>query len=265
MIKTNPFPGMNPFLQSTWPDVHLALIAEIRVELGISLPDELVARSELAVEVTGGFAQRYRPDVAITDEGWKSGLPPVWAMDEHGGGTMTVTEPQLVIEEAETQRWIEISDQRGELITVIELLSPVNKQGLGRKSYLAKQRDYVAAGINLVEIDLLRGGKHTVDLHRDTWTQRYATPGTCYAIVASRGCVPGRREVYPCPLRAKLPTIRVPLRPTDPDVPLDIQALVNRCYTTGRYWQLNYAQALIPPLAEDEAIWACGLVREALP
>ena len=56
--------------------------------------------------------------------------------------------------------------------------------------------------------------------------------------------------MYPGPLRERLPTIRIPLRATDPDVPLDIQTLVDRCYTTGRYWNLDYKRTLWPALAE---------------
>lgn len=52
--RENPSSGMNPFMERTWPDVHLALIAEIRSELGIELPSYLSAKGEQQVNVLGG-------------------------------------------------------------------------------------------------------------------------------------------------------------------------------------------------------------------
>ena len=77
----------------------------------------------------------------------------------------------------------------------------------------------------------------------------------------SRGSVPGRREVYPCPLRERLPVIRVPLRVGDPDLPLDIQSLIDRCYESGRYWMLDYGIPPTPPLSAEDAAWAGERLR----
>lgn len=41
-----------------------------------------------------------------------------------------------------TERWLEIRDRDGKLVTAIELLSPRNKEGAGRADYLQKQNDY---------------------------------------------------------------------------------------------------------------------------
>ena len=57
-------------------------------------------------------------------------------------------------------------------------------------------------------------------------------------IRVSRAQRPGRHEVYRISLRERLPAFRVPLRETGPDVPLDLQPLADRCYRTGRYWQV---------------------------
>jgi hypothetical protein len=72
-----------------------------------------------------------------------------------------------------------------------------------------------------------------------------------------RAVQPGIAEVYTMPLRKPLPTVKVPLRPDDADVPLDLQALVTQCYRNGAYeGTLNYTVAPEPPLhgADDE--WA---------
>lgn len=46
MEQSNPFPGMTPWMQRRWGDVHVSLIGYIRDALGESLPDDLVASSE---------------------------------------------------------------------------------------------------------------------------------------------------------------------------------------------------------------------------
>ena len=56
--------------------------------------------------------------------------------------------------------WIEISSlPELELMTVIEILSPSNKSGSGRSEYLQKRDALIDQPVNLVEIDLLLGGR----------------------------------------------------------------------------------------------------------
>ena len=263
MNTTNPFPGMNPFMEQTWPDVHLRLISLTLEALGVELPEDLVAKAEQQVDVIESppdFSHAIRPDVDVA-ESWERGLPPVWTPGADAGA-IAVTEPELLVAKEPPHRWIEIRTDRGDLVTVIEVLSPSNKIG-HRDAYRAKRRDYVRAGVNVVEIDLVRGGLRTVDVDGMGYSRRYARLGEHYTICASRRIVPGRREVYPCPLRERLPTIRIPLRATDPDVPLDIQVLVDRCYTTGRYWKLDYTRPLWPAFAEADAAWVAARLAAA--
>lgn len=260
MNKQNPFPGMNPFMERTWPDVHLALIAFIRELLGSELPDDLLAKGELRVDVLGGGNGSYRPDVAILSEDrWKHGLPPVWTPDP-AGQALVVTEPELLEVEEIKHRWVEILSDQGQLITVIEVLSPVNKIRQ-REAYAAKRDDYLSAGVNVVEIDLLRQGPLTVNIEGTGYEQR--RKGEEYAICVTRAAFPARREFYACPLRKKLPVIRIPLRLTDPDVPLDVQSLVDRCYESGRYWKLDYHSPPSPPLGAEDDVWAKECLQAA--
>lgn len=252
---------MNPFMERTWPDVHLRIISYILDSLGLELPDDLQAKGELRVDVLGGQADSYRPDVAIlNDERWKHGLPPVWTPDP-AAQALIVSEPELLEVEEVKQRWVEIINDQGELITVIEVLSPANK-GRQRDAYIAKRGDYLAAGVNVVEIDLLRQGVQTVNLQGT----RGEVPGpdrSAYAVCVTRAALPLRREYYRCPFRQRLPVIRIPLRHTDPDVPLDIQALVNRCHETGRYWKLDYQSPLDPPLTPEDLQWVADCLKAA--
>ena len=261
-----PFPGMNPYLERYWSSVHTSLVALISVELNGELPDDLVARPEEYIAIADKNGP-YQSDVSIRDESWKLGLPPVWSLDQREGETIAVTDPRVVVEanHEETLRWVEIREESGKLITVIELLSPTNrKPGSGRNDYLRKRADYRDAGVSLVEIDLLRGGPLTVDVSED-WVSSVISEGqrVDYIICARRVWLPRRKELYPISLREKLPTIRIPLRETDPDVPLDLQSLLNRAFETGRYRQAAHQRPLDPPLSEEDQIWAAELLKGA--
>jgi hypothetical protein len=64
------------------------------------------------------------------------------------------------------------------------------------------------------------------------------------------------------PLRERLQAIRIPLRPSDSDVPLALQDLVDQAYRHGRYeTELDYQQPAEPPLDGTDAAWAGELLR----
>ena len=266
MSRTNPFPDMNPYMEHRWANTHFRLMALAMEALGNELPDDLTVAAGEQVDVIGPPDEKgrnTRPDIAIIEpaESWERGLPPVWTPGPEAGA-VAVTEPDLLVVEEPPHRWIEVRTDAGELITVIEVPGPANKTTY-REAYRLKRREYVAAGVNFVEIDLLRGGGQSVDVNAAYYQERYARLGEHYAVCASRRIMPGRREVYPSPLRQRLPAVRIPLRTTDPDVPLDIQALVDRCYTSGRYWKLDYTRPLHPPPGADDAAWVATRLKEA--
>lgn len=260
----NPFPGMNPFMELRWSDAHLSLIAYAREELGLELPENYSAIGQEHVSVQGGGSQGYYPDIAVVDESWRQGIPPVWTPESAGdeGGVKAAT-PRVVRREVPMERWVEIRHDDGTLVTVIEIISPANR-GSGRLQYLTKRADYIAAGVNVVEVDLLRGGgQRLLDLTEKQMHAEFGDPGECYFVSATRNFDPARLEVYQCPLREPLPVIRIPLRYPDTDVPLNLQGLVNRCHETGRYWKLDYQTPLTPPFSEDDARWVDDCLKAA--
>ncbi len=261
MQTTNPFPGMNPFLEGSWPDVHTRLIGYISDALGEELPADLSARAEEEVTVGSESDEpltRYRADVAVS-EVWPSELPGVWQPSEESA--VAVAEPEIVELDHPTGRWVQIRDTDGRLITVIEVLSPTNKLGTGRAVYLQKQHDYLSAGVNLVEIDLLRIGRPA--FLEDDLKMLRPEEGTRYLVAATRAVRPWRRELYYCPLRARLPAVRVPLRATDLDAPLDLQPMIDRVYRTGRYWQISRREVSAPPLPAEDAAWVQERLQQA--
>ncbi|MEO8353840.1 MAG: DUF4058 family protein [Chthoniobacteraceae bacterium] len=155
-MPTNPFPGMNPFLQQHWSDVHIASIGLICETLSQILPADLSARAEEHVSVTdGGKSRSFRADVAVV-ESWREGLPPLWTPEGAGGRRRApegagqdlagAAEPLVFIEEPPVERWIEIREAHGRLVTVIEVLSPANKREDEWLSYRARRRDFFSGG-----------------------------------------------------------------------------------------------------------------------
>src|SRR5438034_9975831 len=66
----SPFPGMDPYLEARWSDVHLALLFLIKEAIQPSLPAGLRARTEERVileEETGEPVKGYRSDIAVVE------------------------------------------------------------------------------------------------------------------------------------------------------------------------------------------------------
>lgn len=193
-------------------------------------------------------------------ETWKQGVAPSWTPAKEVLAGAAVAEPQILRVDDEVERWIEIRTTEGRVVTVIELLSPANKESAWSR-YKLKQHAYLESTASLVEIDLLRAGRFALPLPEER-LRRPAT-GTCYFICCSRAWRPGTREIYACPLRERLPAIRIPLRPTDQDLVLDLQPLVDRCYEVGRYYTDRLSDVPGPAVDPDEAAWIEERLREA--
>jgi hypothetical protein len=176
-----------------------------------------------------------------------------------------VTEPLVVPRESEpeTLHRIEIVDtQTGHrIVTSIEFLSLANKVSeQGREQYRKKQQNLLAGRVNLVELDLLRAGKWVLAVPSGFVPKRCRGP---YRIAVVRATRQDVAEVYPISFAEPLPTIRIPLRSDDKDVPLQLQPLVETAYVNGRYHEdLDYTKDPAPPLTGPDAAWADRLLRE---
>ena len=179
-------------------------------------------------------------------------------------GVPTPAEPIVIHLDNEpvTEGYIEIVDVKSghRVITSIEVLSPANKHaGEGQRLFLQKREDMRRAGVNMVEIDLLRGGDRVLMIPRQQIPPSHRTD---YQVCAWRASQPGSALVYRVPLRERLPVIPIPLRPADPDALLDIQAVVDQCYRNGGYDDIDYADEPEPRLKKADAAWADALLRE---
>jgi hypothetical protein len=250
---------MDPYLEQRWGDFHTSLITYTRDALQPRLPTDLRARIEERVYVEAPEnGRQVVPDAHVYETPRTSRAG---AQRDQSDGGVAVAEPILLRYPTElTERFIQIVDVRsgGRVVTVIEVLSPANKvPGRGRREYRRKQREYFNGDVNLVEIDLLRVGRHTTLAMLDL-----VPPGklTTYHVSIARLSRPGVLEYYPLPLRQRLPVVPIPLRPTDPDAALDLQALVDTAYERGRYDDIDYRQPLSPLLDASDGEWAARLL-----
>src|SRR5262249_931303 len=160
----SPFPGMDPYLEAHWRDIHARLIIYTSDALQGVLPKNLRARVEERVVLEAPEGIRFHPlfpDVRVVE------YPPARGLEARPKGGAALPEPLLVEAELEpyTEPFIEIIDRESgnRVVTVIEYLSPSNKMyGPNRDQYLHKQREICASDTNLVEINLNRIGVHTL-------------------------------------------------------------------------------------------------------
>jgi hypothetical protein len=148
------------------------------------------------------------------------------------------------------------------VVTVIELLSPSNKAAgaTGREAYLAKQDEVLRSPAHLIEIDLLRSGEHTVAAPRGELARRGVYD---YLVSLNRATRRIRFEVWARTIRDRLPRVAVPLLDDDPDLVLDLQPLLDRCYDLGAYARrIDYGRDPVPPLTRADAEWVDLLLRE---
>jgi hypothetical protein len=254
----SPFPGMDPYLEQHWADVHTALIGYIRDELQPQLAEDLIARMEEKVYVEDENETLLRgPDVRVAE------LPVDWQAQQGSTSTAVLDEPLLLqpIGDPIRQKSVLIYDSAGHrIITAIEILSPWNKTpGKAVDEYLEKRKKYAGGKVNLIEIDLIRTGD---------WTKMigsYVIPD--HALTAYRVSIiePGTPTVglYPISLNSKLPTIKVPLRSQDTPARLNLQLLIEKAYTMGRYNRIDYTKPCKPPFQGAEIDWAEAVFQRA--
>jgi len=153
-------------------------------------------------------------------------------------------------------RRLEIADSAGHIITVIEFLSPSNKSEFEyRFRWERKRRENLAAGLSFVEIDLVRTGSWTLPEHDGLL--RLPAGRVCHVVCVTRAGLRWRHEFYRCPLRERLPVIRIPLRRGERDAALDLQGLVDQSYERGRYGRkIDYTKPPEPPLPPEDWAWA---------
>lgn len=251
----SPFPGMDPYIESPriWSDFHGDLAGEIRATLNRQIrPSYFAALTPYVtyetIEVTQKKTYGMYPDVGI----WKRPTSDPSAVAVADVIESMPVKSTVSLELPLELFSVEIRTAGDEiLVTSIEILSPVNKQRGhdAQLDYLRKRRDLLRSSAHLVEIDLLRGGV------RPPLNQ--PVPLASYYVMMSRATHRPHVSVWPIALNARLPVLPIPLLEPDPDVMLDLGAVVASVYERGGYdARIDYRTPVPPPaLAEEEAAW----------
>jgi hypothetical protein len=164
-----------------------------------------------------------------------------------------------IIRDEHMEEYIEVrqrSDNR--LVTLIEVVSPTNKQRLtGRSAYLETRRIARSQNASIVEIDLVLAGQPMLDYSRD------GLPEWDYAVTVTRSTQPERYEIYTTTLQKRLPRFKIPLAPDDRDTVLDLQATFARCYDLGNFGtNIDYKKDPGTPLAGEDRQWVHDLLKQ---
>ena len=164
---------------------------------------------------------------------------------------------ELAMPDQVRERYLEVRDgESHQVITVIEILSPSNKQpGTGRQKYLRKRRQVLDSLTTLVEIALLRA-----------WESMPLglAPASDYRILVSRGWERPQAQLYPFNVDEPIPEIPIPLRSGDEEPTVALGKLLRQIYDDVRYdLRLDYTVQPEPPLAPALATWAHGLLQQA--
>lgn len=170
----------------------------------------------------------------------------------------TIPEEIEVPELTLPHRYLTVRDvSNRDIVTVIELLSPWNKTGKGLQEYREKQTELLLSEANLVEIDLLRSGQHTVAVPVSR-----ISPSD-YRVCIHRGMA-SRFGLIGFGIRDPLPTFRIPLRHEDAGALLHLGDAFDRCYQRGPYpFSTDYSQPPDPPLAPTDAAWAAEQIAQS--
>ena len=262
-IMKSPFPGMDPYLENnnTWNQVHHDLITEIRRYLATKLrpryhvaieqmiylnmlPPERVGRPDVLIQVPQPTNGHHRPHSGMSGtllkENVAIAIKPVTFIipdfDEIKHAYLTVRDLNIDM-----------------VVTAIEILSPVNKMGKGRKKYDDKRMEILTSMTNFVEIDLLRTG------------QSYAPEDSTsdYHIIISRSEHLPTADMYAFTVRDVIPSIPIPLQPNDPEPMLPLNDLLHTVYEYGAYDMIiDYHRQPKPNLSVEDWAWAQGLIEK---
>lgn len=248
---------MDPYLEhpEIWPGVHLLLIAALAESLAPQLrPKYLVSVEVRMYETTGEQSLLVGiPDVALQKSRQQEqplnvavASPPSQPTLVQVPMPITVRQGYLEIREVATK----------EVVTAIELLSPINKRpGRGRQTYENKRERVLSSSTNLIEIDFLRA-------HEPMPVFGEGLPSH-YRILVSRSDLRPQAELYKFNLIDQIPSIRLPLQPDDRSPIVDLQTLLTEIYDRSGYdLKLDYQKEPVPGLSDDEATWLDQLLSE---
>jgi hypothetical protein len=256
----SPLPGMDPYLEhpSAWANIHHRLITAIADDLAPQLlpkyqilVEERVYQETFEDSVLIGVPditiQKPRSSVIPADEAYNvaTNVATIEPNTQNNPRSITLTLPKLV-----RQKHLEVREiATGQVVTVIEVLSPVNKRsGQGRIDYENKRTMVFSSSSNMVEIDLLRQGKPMSD--------QDAEPRSHYRILVSAQEKRPQADLYTFNLQDPIPLFPLPLRSEDQSPLIDLKSMLDGIYDRSGYgFVIDYSQAPTPTLPELDLAW----------
>lgn len=188
-----------------------------------------------------------------------------------GGGAVALVDPPLAVRATGARMrepfvQIVVPREHNRVVATLELLSPANKSSgsHAQREYRRKQQDLLASDSHLLEIDLLRGGTHTVAVAPEAVPRPDGWHGV--ACLHRGGTGPADFDLWPIMMTQRLPRVAVPLLASDADAPLDLQAVFDRCYDElGFARRVDYGLPAPSSLSATERLWASARIRDASP
>lgn len=251
MLEKSPFPGMDPYLEGhLWHDVHGGLARTIQELLAHQIAPKYVVR----IEPYTAKDKRPESEIGITypDVGVLLHDDRVEELATSAyGKTGKATRPDFILPAEIPVRIpvVEIRDtKKNRLVTVIEIISPVNKRDPGWDEYQKKRDKLHAAGVHLLEIDLLRRGRRVA--------LNYGLPSTHYLFSLWRAGS-DQNEIWARPVQQSLPVLPVPLKSPDPDALLPLKTALDLIYQRSLYsLSIDYDKDPPPPaFSKAEREW----------
>jgi hypothetical protein len=157
---------------------------------------------------------------------------------------------ELPMPEEVVERYLEVRDvMSGDVITVIEILSPTNKlTRQGREKYEQKRFQVLSSSTHLVEVDLLRAGRPFPLRVQNNGSHSH------YRIIISRAQQRPLAEAYFFSVRDPIPDTPIPLRPEETELILPLNQLLHELYDRARYdLAIDYQQPSDPRLSDEDA------------
>jgi hypothetical protein len=251
---------MDPYLETPrlWQDFHTNLASEIQAQMNRALVPRYRARLTASVTydvIEVSEARAMAPDVSL----WQTR-----PLQEASPAATATVAPAPVANRVPLElplrlHRVEIrATETGQLVTVIEVLSPVNKRPShpAFATYGRKRKALLHSAVHLLEIDLLRRGVRP--------PLEEPNPYAPYYVMLSRTEHRPEVQVWPIQLADPLPALPVPLLEPDPDACLDLGAAVSAVYDRCAYVvDIDYRKPPPrPPLSPEEADWVDTLLRE---
>ena len=277
-----PFPGMNPYLEhpDLWPTVHQRLMTALADILKQQLPATYQIRlRERHYQVSGEDAlvvgtpglnwdvssvkpaaappanhsvAHPRPLNATVDN--LAAAPDSLATAPSRSPEQTISAPLLKrpiavlipVPQKIYETYLEVLDSTGEVVTVIESLSPKKKRpGRGRSLYERQREGIFGSSAHFVEIDLLRGWEPPSMYGPDEAGD--------YRILVSRSEHRPRAQLYTWTVMEPIPAIALPLIGHE-EILFDLKPAVDTaCDRTDLL--VNYQRDPLPPLSFEESLW----------